>query len=358
MRYRYEGLVVNETATTAATKTVDLDFVEPISRLTVQFKGTNNGSTPTAHGAKMVSLLEIADGSDIMYSLSGIEAQALNYYENGDLPFQVNEYRNDVMNIQTFQLNFGRYKYDPELALDPNRFRNLQLKITHNKASGGSAPDAGALWVYADLFDEKRVNPMGFLQSKEHYTYSLTSSGVESIDLPTDLTIRKMLVQSLSGGKQPWQQYNKVKLTEDEGRKTVINDIKTSDLSKTLKRHPHMFETLRGIGTGSVVDHFCASTYDMESTLGADSTSLSTVTMPQDYGGTIGINADNAEHFQAHIRGAMPHGALEVPFGMQEDLRDWYDLNGVGALKLALTAGSSVGSSSTAEVVLQQLRRY
>jgi len=253
--YRITTLLASEDASTAATKTIDINLTNPISKIVVQFKGTNNGATPTAHGAKMVSKIELVDGSDVLYSCSGIESQAVTYYGEGRMPFMVNEYRNDVMNIQTFEIPFGRWLWDEKLALDPSRFKNLQLKITHNKASGGSSPDAGTLSVFAYVFDEKRITPIGFLMTKELYSYTLTSSAHEYIDLPTDYPYRLLIVQSLAAGKQPWEQYNKIKLSIDHDRYVPINGVKTSDLLKLFRLADPIVEEICGTGTGSAVTH-------------------------------------------------------------------------------------------------------
>ncbi|MDP2973475.1 MAG: hypothetical protein Q8N60_00345, partial [Candidatus Diapherotrites archaeon] len=63
MKFLSEALIDAESTTTAATKTIDVDLAQPVSKIIVQFKGTNNGNTPTAHGAKMVSKIELVDGS-------------------------------------------------------------------------------------------------------------------------------------------------------------------------------------------------------------------------------------------------------------------------------------------------------
>lgn len=357
-KYRLEALLDAETSDTATTKNLDIDLSEVVSRITVEYKGTNNGSTPTAHGAKMVSKIELADGSDILYSLSGIEAQAANYYENGEMPFAVHEYRNDVQNIQTFQLNFGRYVWDELYALDPKRFRNLQLKITHNKASGGSSPDASTMSVFADVFDERQPSPQAFLQTKEHFTYSLTSSAQETIDLPVDLPLRMLMVQSLSGGKQPWEQYNKIKHTMDEGRKTIINDLKTSDLLKLMQRYPRIEESFLGSGTGSAVDHFVTPTYDAYGNISNLDAALTNNYLAQDYGGTQAVVGDSGDQFQVHMSGLAPHGATQILLTDPLRPETWHVPNPQGSEKLRITAGTSVGSSSTAEVVVQQVRRY
>jgi len=356
--HRTTEILASESATTAATKTIDINISEMISRIVIEFKGTNNGATPTAHGAKMVSKIELVDGSDVLYSCSGIESQAVTYYGEGRLPFMINDYRNDVMNIQTFELNFGRWLWDTELALDPTKFKNLQLKITHNKALGGSSPDAGNLRVFADVFDEKKISPRGFLMTKEFYTYTLTSSAHEFIDLPTDYPYRLLIVQSLSAGKQPWEQYNKIKLSIDNDRKVPINNLSTSDLLKLWRPTEPIVEEICGTGTGSAVTHYTTFTFETYLTILGFDAATTTAYCNQSYGGKADIAFDSAEHFQGHVVGLAPHGALALQLWDKDSISDYFQAQNYGSVRLDLTAGSSVGSSSTCEVVIQQLRTY
>lgn len=357
MKYRMNALVDAESATTATTKKIDLDSQAVASRITVEFKGTNNLSVPTAHGAKMVSKIEIRDGSDILYSLSGIESQARSYFDQGKLPMQVNEYRNDVMNIQTFDIDFGRYLWDPAFGLDLRSFQNPQLHITHNKASGGSAPDAGTLSVFEYLFGDGSPSPGQFISSREHKTYSLTSSATEQTDLPVDLPIRNIQVQSLSGGKQPWEQYNKIKLTQNNDERVYINTLKTSDLIKLLKAYPRIEEDFLGIGTGSAVDHFTTVTYDCYGNITNLDAALTNNYLAQDYGGTQAVVGDANDAFHVHMSGLSPHAALNIPMGLPNEPGTWHVPAPNEKLRLDITAGSSVGSSSTCEIVVQQVRR-
>lgn len=358
MNYRLTELLAEEAANTAGTKVIDVDVKDPISRIVITFKGTNNGATPTAHPAKMISKIELVDGSEVLYSLSGIQAQALNYYENGVLPLTVMEFRNDVMCIPTFQLNFGRFLWDDVLALDPSKFRNLQLKITHNKASGGSAPDAGNLRVQAFVFDQKTISPIGYLMSKEIKSYALVSSAHEYTDLPTNDPYRRLIIQSLAAEKQPHSQFNKIKLYEDEGKRLIIPNMSTSDLAKLTSMKTKVVESILGTGTGSAVEHFCTPSYETYIVVGAITTALASIVTQQIYGGSVDITADNAEHFQSQVTGYCPHGAVDLPLSRLNDVDDFFNPAGLGSLKLDLTAGSSVGSSSTCEILAQQLRRY
>ncbi len=356
MNYRIASLLSSEAADTAATKTIDITVNKPISRITVQFKGTNNGSTPTAHPAKMISKIELVDGSNVLYSMSGIEAQAMNFFETGRMPLTIMEYRNDVMAIATFELNFGRWLWDELLAFDATKFSNPQLRITHDKALGGSTPDAGLLSVFAHAFDQKAVAPTGFLMTKEQYGYTLVASAKEHIDLATDLPYRALMIKSLTAGKQPWEQYNQIKLSENNDQVVIINDEKTSDLLKLLDGLNPIQESIIGLSETAGVTHYQTSSYNTGIVgVGLDAFNAA-ISIAQNSGGSFILKGDAGESCQVNAQGQNPHGCLLLPFGKQMDIADWYDVTKVGSLKLTITAGS--GASGTAEIVSQQLKLY
>lgn len=355
MNYRIASILAPEAANTAGTKTLDINLADPVSRITIQFKGMNSDNTPIAHPAKMVSKIEMVDGSDVLFSLSGVECQALNYYDKGRMPHTVLNYMNDVYAIATYELDFGRFLWDGAYAFDPKKFTNPQLKITHNKALGGSSPDAGELSVFAHIFDEKEVAPVGFMMNKEQYGYTLVASATEHIDLATDYPYRKLLLQSMSMTLQPWQQYNQVKLDQDNGRRVIINDEKMSNLLKLFRMWPEFQETIMAVSTTDAEDYPCAATYERIATLAQVGEALDSWIVDT-YGGSINVDATAGGTFLAVISGLVPHSAFCLPFGLQEDPADWFDVSGIGSLRLSIKAGSS--ASGTCEIISQQLRSY
>ena len=58
------------------------------------------------------------------------------------------------------------------------------------------------------------------------------------------------------------------------------------------------------------------------------------------------------------VEGYAPHGAIEIPFGLQDDPDDWYDVSGLGSLKLDILSGAGRTSADTVQIFLQQLRKY
>ena len=358
MNYRNSVILSHESIATAGTKTLDITLKDVISRIGIQVKATNDGSAPTAHPANILSSIEVVDGSDVLFSLSGKEALALNFHDQRKTPFCTNNYLDNVMNVTFYTIDFGRYLYDPILALDPGKFRNPQLKITHNLAAGGCAPDAATLEVVADVFDDKKATPKGYLMSKEQVSYSLAASANEYIDLPVDYALRKLIIMSLSSDKQPYEQFNEVKLSQDNDKRIPFND-KTSDLIKYFSAlWPELDEYLVGAALTTTRDFYCMSTYEVAAAFCATDFAAAYMKSDLAYGGNIDVRGSGATNFMGRIRGQCPFGALCIPFGLQDDPKDWFELKDVGNLRLTLKAGSSPGSSSTCEVITQQLRTY
>ena len=358
MNTRFTEILASESIATAATKTIDVDLADPISRISIRVRGTNSSSTPTAHPAKMVSKIELKDGSDVLYSMSGCEAQAVNFFDQGHLPFGITEYENNIQCCATYHMDFGRYLWDEQLALDPNRFKNVKLNITHNKASGGSAPDAGTMMVAAHAFDEKKISPSGFLMNKEHYTYNLTAAAVEQIDMPTDYPLRHMSIVSLSAGNSPSSQMADFTLTEDGDRRVPFNNESVSELLKLAPNNNIMTENFGTLGTGSAVPNYVTPTYECYGVGTGRSHFSGGLIVAQGSGGDVDVTTDSSEGAAVHYSGTAPHGAVNIPFGKQGEIADWYDVTKLGKLMAKIKAGSSVGGSSTAEVLTQQYRRY
>jgi hypothetical protein len=347
-----------ETATTAATKVIDLDISDPISRIVVSYKPTNNGATPTAHPDKCITKLEIVDGADVLVSVSGIEAKAAAILGGNNPSWPTLTFINDNVNSVILSLNFGRWLWDKVLALDPRKFTNPQLRITHDKSLGGSSPDAAVLSVFADIFDSENVSPTGFLSLREAFGYSLTSSAEQRVDLPVDKVIRRILLQSLAVDKQPYEQYNKIKLSIDSDKKVLIDNASVSDLLKFAAGNPTMTEHVHGNIGNATVQHFITPTYAIKGSLTGFGTAITGEQLNNIYGGNIDITTTSTGDVMALIHGGAPHGALSIPFGDQNDPADWLNLSGAKKLEAIITAGSSVGSSSTCQVVTESLRKY
>jgi hypothetical protein len=293
-----------------------------------------------------------------MHSTVGNSCQAVNFYEEGVMPLTINETEDNITSGAYFHVNFGRYLWDKQLAFLPDKFSNPQLKITHNKASGGSAPDAGTISVYAQCFDNGGVSPLGFLMTKEVKSYAPAASAHEYTDLPTDWPLRKLLLQNKYTAVAPTNAFSTIKLNENQGSRVLFNAENGRELVKALSNGRTVKEYIGTLGTGSAVTHYCAPTYENYFAAAARSASQTAFIVSQGSGGTVSITNDASEAVQVIAEGLCPHGMIEIPFGRQDEIADWYDMMGVKKLELDIYAGSSASSSSTSRILTQQLRRY
>jgi len=356
VNYRKTTIYEETDATTAKTETIDLNLSEVISRIQIKFNALNDGNDPTAHPAAQVSRVELVDGSDVLCSLSGRQIEALMFYNTGKSRGYMLDYRNDNYNFLVLDLYFGRYLWDPVLALDPKRFNNPQLKITHNKALGGCSPDAATMEVFADVFDEKTVSPIGFISAKEYYSWTAGSAHAnEYVRLPNDYPIKRIGIETFKAGAWWDNLISEVELDE-ENKKRLPWSINAYDLMMLVAQKYGLYtEMIYGIFDGPGENIFYV-TPEEEATFAGAGIGVSGVPYINSItsGCQIELIAGQAVFFKGTVTGPFPHGFIPLDCGIQSDPEDWYDVTTKGKVQLRVKAGGS----ANVKVVLEQLRKY
>jgi len=357
MNYRYVTLQSLKAHTADDTETIDLNGLDPISQIVIQAKGLNGSSVPDGHPAKFMTKIEIVDGSKVLYSGSGIQCQAVDYYHNGRIPHNAINFVSGSYCVGLFQLNFGRNLWDTMYALDPRRFVNPQLKYTVDyTGGGGSATSSVSVEVMAKVFDEKKVSPVGFISQREVKSYTLSASTYEYVELPRDYPYRMLIVQSLKAGKSPSDNYSELRLDEDNDKRVII-DESTEDLIKyLLGDYEPITEGIHAVALTTIQNNYCTPTYNTHITALADTDVTAVPAFTQLDSGQFKLDTAANATFSVVATGYIPHGALLIPCGNLQDPTDWYDVRKVGALRLRILAGS--GASGTCQVVVQQAISY
>lgn len=359
----YRAVVVHplESIDAAGTKTIDIRGLDIISRIMIKYELYKSKHDMDAHAALDVTKIELVDGSDVLFSLTGAEVQALNIYDRKCGSMCKGQHMASCYDETWYGLDFGRFLFDPELALDPARFRNLQLKITYVLTTADTGASAARLEVFSDVFDEKVVSPVGFLMSKEHYSYTCGADGsYEYIELPTDYPIRKMLVRGYTQAYEPEYTIQSVRLDEENQKRVPININLEKYINMMMSQWAEVEEALACI-TYTLTERiwYTTPTNYFPSVAGVgtgDELISSPPTWPR--GGKVTLYSHaGGQNFFGLVRGYCPNHCVEFPFGDPMDLADWYDVTRLDNLRLRLEAGDS-GASGEAQVVLQQLRRY
>src|SRR3990167_2496899 len=358
MRYRIHDILATKTLDASGTEVIDIDSQDPISMLELEYKNTPGSNTMAAHLVSALSKVELVEGSTLLFSLTGRELHALSYYGIGKGP---NTHLTNAQSVQGFvslQYHFGRHLWDPMLALDPKRHKNLQLKVTHNRVTPDASSSAHTLRVAGHSFDEAPVTLKGFLHTVEIETPTMGADGSYNyIDLPLDKVIRMLLIRAHYAEKQPHEVVNEVRLSEDDGKKIPL-DISTSSLLKYLNTiYPRWFDEFYAVLTATAVDVYCTPEFRVRcvGTGEAQDSSLDVEGQPLHQPFLLGGN--QSVNYQVEVTGFQPHGVFPVLFGQPDWIEDWYDVRKLGNLKLRIKSGSA-GTNGAATIMAQSVQAY
>lgn len=358
MNYREVRLLARKDYSADDTEEIELDMKDPISKIQICYEGLNTGASPTAHPAKMITDITLKDGSDILYSLTGQQAQAADFYNNNKEPANILFYSDDWYNEMIYGLNFGRYLWDTEIALDPSFFSNLKLSISIDIDAGGQACDAGKMTVTASCFDDKQIKPVGFFTHKEHKSYTGGSATHKRVDLPVDNAYRMLFWKCQKAGTGPEYLYDTIKLEEDAGKRIPF-DITGYELIRHVQAQwkPYI-EWMEGSGDTTTTYYYITPGYWPGAAMAQWATTNGYHSFYSGDGGRCQIDSNaTGPNWQALVRGWCPHSTLCYPFGLQNDLTDWYEMEKIESL-VCDTLSLSGGSSQTYEIFSQQFRRY
>jgi hypothetical protein len=359
MKYRVSTLNSEESLTSAGTKTIDINLADMISRIVIAWRVSKSKHGMDSYAHKDITKIELVDGSDVLHSLDGGQNQALCIYDRKCPTMNHGQHFNGNSDYSVFGIDFGRYLWDPELAFNPRDFKNPQLKITFNFAVSDTGVTTGYLEVWAYCFDEKAISPIGFLSAKNFESWSLSAAGAyHYVDLPTDRIIRKMMIQGYRSAYEPWYQVIEARLSEDNDKRIPF-DWDLEDYHRVMKGiWTPVSDQFYGHGdhSGNYAFYVTPTDYFVIPALTAvgdvAQCSLSSVAKGGYFKPITTVDA----HVLGIIQGFLPNHCFEIPFGNPMDLEDWYDVSGVGSLRLRLKSGT--GSSGNVDTILQQLRKY
>lgn len=363
MNYRMATLSAETAYTADEVVKIDIDLLDPISEIVMMLKTYNSltDTEPTAHFIAGISKIELIDGSDVLYSLDGYEAQALDYYDRGNVRSPWNAYLGANYGDIQVGMNFGRYLWDRELAFDASKFNNPRLEVSLDVGAGGVASTSLKLEVLASVFDDRKVAPRGFLMNKEIKDYEMGSATHEYTVMPTDYSYRKMFVKALKVGEEPNQMLNTLKLTEEGDKKIPFKDETFDNILRTIAstRPPVQEHILQWIGAAST-NGYCIPTTRVfgQVTDWHSSHEIGDASFYNGDGGRYQIDATTAAgECQVFVTGYYPHGVIEIPFGMADDINDWYNVAKLGSLKADIVSKAG-GDGDSCQIFLQQYRPY
>jgi len=358
MKYRTVQVMANQAFGVAGTHIEPIRLKDPITALFFSLQITVAGGQRLTHFLSGFTRIEIVDGSDVLLSLSGEQMDGLLSYETPGKNTQFLTNMPTVQETVRTAVLFGRYRGDEQFAFDPSRFDNPQLRITYNGALVEAGATAVGIEIWAEVFDEKAIAPVGFFQNREFQRHTPVTGTHAYINLPTDLTIRKLFVQPFLGGSTSSLNMQATRLDEDN-MKRVVFDLPVSIWSTFDRQwHGDVVCSFFMTRTGAAVPCFIPITLGeigwAQSIAGIVAVQITALA-----GGQVLLNqANNALTIYGRVIGTSPYQMLCYPFGKQDDPDDWYDPTAIGDLRLRIQGGTAVVAGATTRTILQQVRRY
>ena len=360
MNYRTTKLLAATDLGAGGTKTIDINVVAPISRIMLQWKVSKLQALMNNYCHKDISKIELVDGSDVLFSMDGGQAQALNIFDRKCGSMNFGQYINANDQFSYYGIDFGRFLFDPMLAFDPKKFNNPQLKVTYSEIVSDTAVVDSTLEVIAEVFDEKVVSPIGFLMSKAHHVYSVgDEDSYEYIKLPTDHPYRKLLIQGYSKAYEPWNVVKEARLNEDNEKRIPFDwELEIYHQHRKGIDTPVQEEVVLQPQGGGAAYYMTPTDYWATLVTQGQDAGDQAATGASGRGGYFLVTAGGSTQAQCICKGWLPNHCFHFPFGDEKDMDDWYDVSRIGSLELRLRAGADTGTGGVGAVILQQLRRY
>ena len=358
MKYRNYKFHSRETFSADTTKVIDINLQDPISSIVLGFDFVKTGTYADLHPMASIKKIELVDGSDVLFSLDGYEAEALDWYNNGGkLRSNFNWYLLAGGPSRFIGINFGRYLWDPEYALDPKMFTNPQLRVTLDIDAWSSTGSYIYMTAWANLFDEAPVSLKGFFMSKEIKQYTMASTVHEYTDLPTDFPYEGIYFRPYLIGTEPNQACSNIKISEDQDKKIPF-DLGPSDIVRTLlSEYPEVVETIIYYVTTGIKYAFITPTTRVVA-LGQPWLAAapdSGISCYNGDGGRLDVRSNStAGNSQFIVRGYVPHCVYKLPCGLHKEPDSYYDVRNIGSLRADITGAAA----AQGHLFLQQLRSY
>lgn len=358
MNYRQSIIEDSFSIATSGTKTIDIPKGMKISRLTLLPKVTNpNAYVAVGHPDEIVSKIELIDGNNVLFNLTGTQAKALGFYSSRMVPVSAVNYMALQWSFCPIDIYFGRYLWDREYGLDTDRFTNLQLKITHDIDASMTSATTGYITVKADVFDQNPPSFSGYFKAQQFYNLTLVASAVNYIDLPGDLPIRLLLTHCFSDTQGPEYQVDSLKLTEGGDNRIILNSPMEEIEAYCLGDFPKWYEKMYGGLITTARNYWGTPSYEQSVATVEASDGNSTIYLSPTGGQKRIILGEAACNFEGFVFGYAPHGSVPLVYPRQDIPEEYWDVAAAKGARLQVNVAASPDTTPTWDVLLQQLVR-
>ena len=192
--YKTKALTNNDT------DTLDLQESGIVSGINLVFSALTAAGIQANNKARIIdhiTTIEVTDGADgKMFSLTGQELKALNFFMTGKVPHEVAPLYGGFTQRTNVLIPFGAYLGDPNHALDLAAWDKVQVEITNDATTAMWAAAALNVDMQVITLADMAAKPAGYYKSYEWRNNKPAADGQHVYhDLPSKDLIRRYFVQ-------------------------------------------------------------------------------------------------------------------------------------------------------------------
>lgn len=359
MAWKYREVQIRDDAsiTDSGTETINLNLRDPITSLIIRFRATNTAALDDTPVQKNITRIEIVDGGQVYYSLSGPQAVAATAYGLGRYPHCWIDGRAGSPQRMKFQLLFGRHLGDEQFAFDPSKLLNPQLKITWADVEGYT-DNSLTLGITARIM-EGLPSPSKALMWTQVEAWNTASTGDHSVDLPVNYPIRALMTRAYLTGNVWNTIHTRFKMDCDLG-KFVPFDLEDDELQDITQSIMGPFQVMQhGVWSyGEAVDAWLGSPLQVNGISHQPAYFTNFYNAGAWHWFVAYIVADDGSHPEdalcsAIATGYYPENCILIPFGRLDSPETWFPAQQYKEIKLYITEGVA---DAAASVCVQQPR--
>lgn len=339
-----------------AIKTLKLPLSNFIHTLYVKFSVTN-GATDAENQSAYDALDKvevIANGSDVLYSLTPREAKAWYLWERGmNIPQTRNETGAAVQSV-IIPIFFGRSDFDPYYFLPCARLSDLELKITYSPTIAATSFATGTSTIAVHALMTMGTPPdqyQGTLVHKTVKAFTSAASGEDQTLLPRGNNLRQLMVYAYEAAIEDGVDVTRVKF-DLNNQERVLVDAKFVDVQgiNRIDRWIHHTEDILCARDTAEVENTLVSriaSVELQTTTAADIIQATVVA-----GDAVTVTGTITTPFWMAISGyGLSHAAV-IDFAKQGET-NLLNTSEYDQLQLTLTQG---GAGADVRVSTQEVR--
>jgi hypothetical protein len=354
MRTREATIHAEESYAAAGTGVYPIRETDPISRILIPFGVTVGAAARLAHHAAALTKIEIVDGSDVLFSLTGRQTDGIARFDGHGSAGMWTSPSASITEYGNLVIDFGRYLYDKEVAFDPTKFKNPQIKITRSLSAAEATCTAVILAIHAYCMEGLTSSPAGFLMKKEIKSWTAAAAAWEYTEMPKDYMYRRLFLQGLTATIGVGTHWSRARLSENNDKSIPFDVLVDDQIANNARQYGDIVENCSGAISAVATPFFAAPAYG-GSVMAMCTMATNALEGHNRDGGQYEVkSANGTDDFRGIVMGLAPQGLVAFDMGAEDKPEDWYDPKALGSLQLEVLGAGAY----TVRVIGEQFRTY